>query len=328
MCGRFYTGVYIYRDIRKEGGIPQIIARDKWLAVQQMLKTKKNPVGANRHSGDYLLTGKLFCGHCGTPMVGISGTGKSGSKHYYYVCQKRRLERNCTKKNAPRDLLEDAVCRRVVDYVLQDHIIEWMADCVMDYQARHKDDGMIKNLTAKQKQVDTSIKNILSAIEQGIFTESTKARLEELEQERTKLNRAIETEKALRPTLTRSRVIYWLEQFRNGDIDDPEYRRRLVHNFVNAIYLYDDERMKIALNFSGACNTIDLNFIENADSSSDPECSYRVELAPPLASQANPATFILCSRCSSWSSHFKFDTTKAGENSPAFVFYPHGLSLL
>lgn len=276
-----YTGVYIYRNIRTENGIPAIIARDTWLAVQHRLKTKKNPIGAQRHSGDYLLTGKLFCGLCGTPMVGISGTSRHGSKHYYYSCQKRRLEHACKKQNVSRNLLENAVCKSVVEYVLQDHIIEWMADCVMDYQQRHKDDGTIGTLSKRKKQVDISIKNILSAIEQGIITASTKSRLEELENERMQLSRSIETEKALRPTHTREHVVYWLEQFRGGNIDDPVYREKLVHIFVNAIYLYDDH-VKIALNFTGNNNTVNLNFVENACTANAANGSYMVEIAPPL----------------------------------------------
>jgi site-specific DNA recombinase len=275
-----YTGVYLYRHVRKEGGIPQIIEHDTWLAAQHRLSTKSNPVGVQRHSGDYLLTGKLFCGLCGTPMVGISGTGKSGGKHYYYACQKHRLEHDCKKKNVSRTWIEDAVCRGVVEYVLQDRVIEWMADCVMDYQMRHKDDGSINTLNSRKKQIETSIKNILAAIEQGIFTSSTKSRLEELEQEQIKLSRSIETEKILRPTHTRERVVYWLEQFRSGDIDDPVYREKLIHIFVNAIFLYDDH-LKIALNFSGNSNTVDLNFLENTENTSDPLCSYIVESAPP-----------------------------------------------
>jgi site-specific DNA recombinase len=282
-----YTGVYLYRQVRKEGGIPQIIDRDTWLAAQHRLTTKSNPIGAQRHSGDYLLTGKLFCGLCGTPMVGISGTGKGGVKHYYYACQKRRLEHDCKKENVSRDWIENAVCRGVVEYVLQDQVIEWMADCVMDYQMRHKDDGTISVLTSRQKQVETSIKNILAAMEQGIFTSSTKSRLEELEQEQIKLSRSIETEKVLRPTHKRERVVYWLEQFRGGDFDDPVYREKLVHLFVNAIFLYDDH-MKIALNFSGNSNTVDLNFLENTDAASDSLCSYTVESGPPLSTNTNP----------------------------------------
>ena len=134
----------------------------------------------------------------------------------------------------------------------------------------------INILTSRKKKVDTSIKNILNAMEQGVFTASTKARLEELEQEQAKLSRSIEMEKALRPTHTRARVVYWLEQFRGGDINDPAYRENLVRIFVNAIYLYDDGRIKIALNFAGDNNTVDLNFIENADNS-DAE-SVRISL--------------------------------------------------
>ncbi|MEG1594041.1 MAG: recombinase family protein, partial [Oscillibacter sp.] len=172
-----YAGVYIYGDIRTEGGIPQIVDRSTWLAAQHKLTTKANPVGAFRHSGDYLLTGKLFCGLCGSPMVGISGTGKAGGKHYYYTCQKHRLDHDCKKKNAPREWIEDFVCKSVVAYVLQDRVIEWMADCVIDYQLRHKDDGTIGALTARQKQVEASIKNIIAAIEAGVYTTTTKSRL-------------------------------------------------------------------------------------------------------------------------------------------------------
>lgn len=74
----------------------------------------------------------------------------------------------------------------------------------------------------------------------------------------------------------RVRVVYWLEQFRGGDINDPVYRENLVRIFVNAIYLYDDGHIKIALNFAGDSNTVDLNFIESADNS-DAE-SVRISL--------------------------------------------------
>ena len=43
-----YTGVYIYGDIRIEGGIPQIIDKGLFWRVQEVLKTKKNPQGRHR----------------------------------------------------------------------------------------------------------------------------------------------------------------------------------------------------------------------------------------------------------------------------------------
>ena len=172
------------------------------------------------------------------------------------------------------------VCRYVVDLVLQDPVIEWMADCVVDYQRRHRDDGTIQALNSQLKQTQGALKNIMAAIEAGIFTASTKERLLELEAQEAKLKHSIETEKALRPTFSRERVIFWLEQFRGGDLQDPDYQLRLVSTFVNAVYLYDDH-VKIALNYSGRSSTADLPLVENACADGSFVCSYNVEDGPP-----------------------------------------------
>ena len=123
-----YTGVYIYGDIRIEGGVPQIVDKGLFLRVQEVLKTKKNPQGRHRTNGDYLLTGKLFCGHCKSPMVGVSGTGKSGKLHYYYICQKKRMEKSCDKATVRRDTIEREVAVAIRDYIMRDDVLEWIAD--------------------------------------------------------------------------------------------------------------------------------------------------------------------------------------------------------
>lgn len=274
-----YTGVYIYGDVRTEGGIPVIISRDEWLAAQHRLHTKKHAQGRPAQRADYLLTGKLFCGRCGSPMVGISGTGKGGVIHHYYACQGRRVDHKCTKKNVRRDWLEDQVCRLAMGVVLQDDVIEWMADSVVDYQRRHRDDGTIAALKAQLKQAEAGRQNIMAALEAGIITASTKERLLELEGQVAKLKDAIDTEKALRPVYTRERVIYWLEGFRKGDLSDPVFRRKLVDAFVNAVYLYDDH-IKLALNFTGRDSSVDLAFIEGCDRDGATG-SYKVEVGPP-----------------------------------------------
>lgn len=283
-----YTGVYIYGDIRTEGGIPMIISRDDWLVAQQRLQTKKHPQGRPVRRADYLLTGKLFCGLCGSPMVGISGTGKGGGKHYYYTCQGRRVDHKCTKKNVRREWVEDQVCRLAMSVILKDDVIEWMADSVVDYQRRHRDDGTIAALKAQLKQVARARDNMMAAIEAGVITEGTKARLLELEGQVKKLTDAIETERALRPTYARERIIYWLEGFRHGDLEDPAFRQKLVNTFVNSVFLYDDH-IKLALNFTGRDSSVDLAFIEGTDGGG-PACSYRVEMGPPNSTYTNTVT--------------------------------------
>lgn len=276
-----YCGVYIYKDIRVEGGIPAIISRDTWLMAQEKLNSTKTTV---RHSADYLLTGKLFCGECGSPMVGVSGYGKSGTPHYYYACQAHRLKKTCNKKAALRDVTEDSVIRYIVSYILRPDVILWMADQVMDYQKQHSGDGMLNMYLSRKAKVDASIKNILDAIEQGVFTASTKGRLEELEKEQKKLQDSIAVERASQPAHTRERIIYWLEQFTKGNVDDPAYRETLIRIFVNAVYLYDDGGMKIAFNFSPNNDPVDLAFINSSPG------SYTVDLAPPNTTNTNTAT--------------------------------------
>lgn len=283
-----YTGLYIYGDIRTPGGLPSIVDRDTWLAVQRRLHTKKNPVGRSRSYGDYLLTGKLFCGHCQRPMVGVSGKTRPGKPlYYYYVCQGRRLVHDCQKENVRRDWLEEKVCSLVAGLVMKNDVVEWMADCVVDYQRRHKEDGTIQALASQLKQTRTAIGNVMAAIEAGIITATTKERLLELESQEKKLKQALETEKALRPIYTRDRIIYWLEQFRDGDLTDPSFRFRLVTTFVNAIYLYDDH-LKIVLNYTGQNNAVDFSLLEDTLGSGDFSAGpYSVETGPPKVPYSN-----------------------------------------
>ena len=66
---------------------------------------------------EWLLRGKLFCGHCGTQMTGDSGTGRANEKHYYYTCHKRKRYKDCDKKSEKKEQLERAVCQKTVEYV-------------------------------------------------------------------------------------------------------------------------------------------------------------------------------------------------------------------
>ena len=92
----------------------------------------------------------------------------------------------------------------------------------------------------------------MKAIEQGILTETTKSRLEELENDKRSLIGEIASEEMKKPTLTKEHIIYWLESFRQGDIEDEDYRRHIVDTLINSIYLYDtpDGGRKIVFTFN------------------------------------------------------------------------------
>ncbi len=56
----------------------------------------------------YLLSGKIFCGHCGSRMIGVSAKGRDGRPYYYYEC-KESIGGDCPKKRVKKDAIEDLV---------------------------------------------------------------------------------------------------------------------------------------------------------------------------------------------------------------------------
>lgn len=283
-----YRGIYIYGDVRIEGGIPRIVSDELYFKVQEAITTKKNPQGRHRVNGDYLLTGKLFCGHCKSPMTGISGTGRAGKLHFYYVCQKRRTEKTCHKKNVRRDVIELKIAKAIRDYALKDDIIEWIADSCVEDHDRRVSESHLSVFEDQLAEVNRSIKNVMSAIEKGIITETTKGRLMELEAERTAIEGKICAAKAAIVPTNRERLVEWLRSLREGDVHDKKYQAGLFDTFLVAAYLYDDNRVKIVFSFAGDKNAIEIP-LEDVIDSIDDEASC-VRLSSTLSHQPeNPA---------------------------------------
>jgi len=278
-----YTGVYIYGDVRIEGGIPQIIGKELFYSVQEKLKTKKKPQGRHRVNGDYLLTGKLYCGKCKSHMVGMSGTGKSGKPHYYYICQRKRIEKTCDKETVRRDLIEEHVAAAIKEYILKDDVIKWIADSVHEYAKKQKNKSQISILENQLSDIKKAIKNLLAAIEVGIITTTTKERLLELETEQSKIAARLAIEKAEVPEVSKEDVIAWLESFREGSITNKAYQAKLFNTFLVAVYLYDN-RLKIVFNITGKKNTINYpidNISDNIDKNTVEGCSYKLPFGLP-----------------------------------------------
>ena len=235
-----YTGVYKYASTRIEGGMPEIITREQFDDVQARLTTKKNPQGRHHENADYLLTGRLICGHCGAFMVGHSAHGRHGEPHYYYSCQTRRRDHTCTKKHVTRDELEKFVINSIRNYVLQPSVMDWIADCVLEYQSREEADSALISLKNDLSDTEKAINNIMTAIEAGIITATTKSRLLELESKAETLRRSISREESKQTTLTRDQVLFLFHKFLTTK-DSTTTNRRLIETFVDKIYLYDDK---------------------------------------------------------------------------------------
>ncbi len=67
---RRYMGEYSYRDVAKKNGIPSIVPKELFEQVQERLAKDKKAPARHKAKDGYLLTMKLYCGKCGSFMMG------------------------------------------------------------------------------------------------------------------------------------------------------------------------------------------------------------------------------------------------------------------
>ena len=109
----------------------------------------------------------------------------------------------------------------------------------MEFQTA--ENTVIPHLNQSLAELNKSIDNILAAIEQGIFTQSTKQRLEELESKKKDIEIEIAKESIRRPLLNEDQVRFWFERLRNLNINELSHRKRLIDTFLNSVFVYDDK---------------------------------------------------------------------------------------
>ncbi|MDD6492887.1 MAG: recombinase family protein [Firmicutes bacterium] len=235
-----YIGVYKFHEYRAEDAVPAIIDMDLWNRVQKRLAASyKTPPGTFKAKHIYLLSGKLFCGHCGCKMNGNS----NGSNGYaYYECYgKKNLHKDCRKKNLKKDFIENIVAQDALS-LLTDERIEEIATIALN--ANRVDVESTTDLVAlkgRLHETQVSLNNLLKAIESGLAPDTLVKRMAELEKEKKVIEEEMRKEESSVVFLDKEQIIYWLEQFKEGSLEDDDFKRTLIDLFVNSVTVWDDD---------------------------------------------------------------------------------------
>ena len=262
LTNKRYIGENHFKDIVMPDSIPAIVDKDLFEEVQ--LKIKKNSRAPARHKAedDYLLTTKLFCGMCGAMMFGECGTGRNKVVHHYYKCATAKRFKTCKKKTVRKEWLEDLVVAETMKLIQDDAVIDAIVAEVLELQ--EQENTTLPLLEKQMKEVENSIENMLNAIQAGVLTSSTKARLEKLEEQQKELEVRIAEEKIAKPRLSENQIRFWLTRLRKLDTRVKSHRETLINTFVNAVYLYD-EKVLITFNYKDGTKTITFDEIAAKD---------------------------------------------------------------
>lgn len=200
---RRYCGDYIYspegelkykkcQPIVIENGMPAIIERDRWNAVQKIMK-RRSATGKQNARETYLLSGILYCGRCGKPMYGHRQKRRADYIYYSYECSTKHRTRECSQRCIERDRIETAVCNYVRQLISPASVSQ-----IKEYMLQHMDminAASLSDIARLEKQVCKIKKKIDKAVdillEGDIPAESIKKKLAEMEDQKAILESKI-----------------------------------------------------------------------------------------------------------------------------------------
>lgn len=298
---RKYLGIYEYHDTRNgyddiciPDGIPRIIDDELFARVQEYCKTKPNsrgnPQKRRRENGVYLLTGKLFCGHCKGPMVGVSGTGKSGNLFFYYTCKTHRDKKTCSKKQVQRDETEKLIATKIQELMRQTDVIDWITDNVLsqlEEMNSHDETKLLRDRLAIIEKEKATILGNMTRITLDVLLQDMQQNYEKLTVEESSLKaKLLVAEVRKTNDISREHVLAFAETYANGDVNDKAYQETLIDTILVKAYLYDD-RFKLIVNFTGNTQevevpidvegSVDIVEVQGLNAADSPAGSVRIE---------------------------------------------------
>lgn len=249
-----YTGDFLLGGRKCLNMFPQIIDKKLFEQVQQQLAKNKLNGGANSAKTQYLLQGKIYCGHCGEKMIADGGTSHSKKQYHYYVCKNRKKQNTCNKSNEEKETLELDIVKKTIAYLSDEKNQQFIANKLLDYYNQRTSLTTIEELKRKITNINAEINNAIVGMTQTsnrlVFTKLDE-RVQELSVQLNDLENykeQLESEQKL--NLNANKLIDFMKKYIKGNPLDKAFQKRLIDNLINCVYIYDD-KIIVYFNVSG-----------------------------------------------------------------------------
>lgn len=273
-----YTGVYTIHGETFTHIYPAIIPKELYQIVRKRVdanKTGKHVIGV-----DYILMGKCFCGYCGRQLRSAAGTTTDGTILRYYHCPYSKKDPNCHNQSVRKEVLESIVTEALTNEIAKPYNIALITDKVFElYCAKFTGDSDLRRYERELAVTDRAITNVLKAIEEGIFTPSTKQRLTELEEKKARIEQAITIESARKKNMLTKENIerYIAAAIKLSAKQMVELLVERIDVFTDKICIklkYSDSPIEPLTDFSGEMSTQMDTQPDNPHNNDNPDRSY------------------------------------------------------
>ena len=173
---RTYLGQVHFRGTWSDADHPPLVEKSLFDAVQAILAERGEDVSKRAsNSSDYLLTGLVVCGGCGSRFTGTRATGRSATYHYYTCGGRQRYgTKSCSADRLPAEAVDDAVIHSLLaaydDTDLFANAVAEAQGRALLGQSRHE--GELAALDAELAKVESGIDRYLRAFETGAMPET------------------------------------------------------------------------------------------------------------------------------------------------------------
>lgn len=168
-------------------------------------------------------------------MTQYGGTSKSGKYFRYYKCWNAIGKKNCKAKYIKRDTLDSIVVKALQETLTGKNLSIIVDEIYKQHNEKQTNENVVKLIEKEISQVKKSINNIVKAIEQGIITDTTKERLQELENSQCALQEKLIHERMKEQVVLEEKIIE--NYLQNAVSKEPEI---MIDLLVEKVYVYSD----------------------------------------------------------------------------------------
>ena len=276
-----YCGIYTFNKIPKDNGkrnshskkrpadfiriedaIPAIISKEIFQQAQARRRSNKDKPAEYKAKVNYLLRGKIICGHCGSAMGGHTCTPRDKSYSYYSCLDKERIPtKKCLQKQIRKEDAEEAVITKIKNEILTSETFSVIADKMRQKFANTKN-SIDKKIADKQNQLTKAQKtrvNLYKLVEKGIDDDFTFNKIRAAKETIDILEAEIQTlKKSKKSKILSDTEIQKAFQFFNkkiNDMSDVEAKKLLIDLFLDKA-IVTDQKLDIQLSTNAITNMI------------------------------------------------------------------------
>lgn len=224
---------------------PAIVPPETFRMVQALHASNRGKANTGAHGEVFLLSGLVWCSHCGRRMTTETSTRRANNKtyrYYRYVCQTRKRGDECRsiQPRLSQSLLENRVIDNVKRYLKGTRAMDLRRRA--RHQERPDEAELAKRLQANQEAARRLVA-LLASPEYESFGDELKAQLDELAAERVELER----QRGSRPAGQIEPEVYdaILQRFEYWDDLSHAERKRILSLLIERVE-WDGKKISVA----------------------------------------------------------------------------------